>query len=230
MFPSSYGRPYGRSRQPGRQRLHGTRLPALLLLAAVAACGGGGDEPDPPQPPAGPQPASPTARVKFKGTQRMANDLAQGLDLSTQDLCKELGAYDCFSAHGIVLGGVEPYRLRIDEPLPEAPVTGPMAVDRVVLSACGERAARDFADPGQAVLFAEVAADAGAGGNAASAESRAAVARRLYERLLARVPQQAEIDALVAFGDDMAGSTAPARDWSQLACYAVATTTEFLFY
>lgn len=224
MFPSAYET----SHRPGRQRLHGTRLPALLLLAAVAACGGGDDEPDTPQPPAGPQPASPTARVKFKGTQRMANDLAQGLDLSTQDLCKELGAYDCFSAHGIVLGGVEPYRLRIDEPLPEAPVTGPMAVDRVVLSACGERAARDFADPGQAVLFAEVAAEAG--GGAASAEARAAVARRLYERLLARVPQQAEIDALVAFGDDMAGSTAPARDWSQLACYAVATTTEFLFY
>lgn len=223
MFPSPTGRP----------GFALSRLPSLFLLAALSACGGGNDndQPDPPLTPAGPQPASPTARVKFKGPQRIANDLAQALDLSTQDLCKELGTYDCFSAHGIVMGGVEPYRLRIDEPLPEAPVTSPMAVDRVVLSACGERAARDFAAPDQAVLFAELAAGADSSAGAAlSADARAAVAGRLYERLLARTPQQAEIDALVAFGDDMTGSTAPARDWAQLACYAVATSTEFLFY
>lgn len=196
------------------------RFCVLALLAA--ACGG-----DDGAPPASTeQPASAAARVKLKGPQRLANDLAQALAIPRQELCRELGQADCFETHDIVLGGVDPYRLRIDEPLPEAPVTAPMAVDRIALSACGERAARDFAAPGDAVVFAEVA---GAGA-LPSTRARAAVARRLYERLLARPADAAEIDALVAFGDQLTDHAEPARQWAQLACYAVATTTENLFY
>ena len=196
-------------------------LSVLALVVAAAGCGG-----DDNQPASTEQPASSTARVKFKGPQRLANDLAQALAIPKQELCRELGSTDCFEIHGVVLGGVEPYRLRINEPLPKAPLTAPMAVDRVVLSACGERAARDFAAPGDAVIFAEVA-DAAA---QLSAQARAAVAGRLYERLLARAATAAEIDALVAFGDQVTGRDEPARQWAQLACYAVATTTENLFY
>lgn len=203
---------------------------ALVLGAAVSlalsGCGGNesGDprDPDHPQHP-GTQPVSAKSRVKRKSPALLARDLEQSLDLPRAELCQELGSHDCFEAHNVLLGGVEPYELRIDEPLGPT-VAAPLAVDRIVLSACGERAARDFADPAGAVLFAEVAGPA-----APDDEARAAVARRLYERLLARPATSAEIDALVGFHAEL-GAGAQPRDWAQLTCYAVATTTEFLFY
>lgn len=207
----------------------------MALVAGVSlvlGCGGSGsgasDPPDDPQAPgAVEQPASATARLKRKAPALLAADLGQALDLSRSALCRELAraghpGHDCFAAHDVLLGGVEPYRLRIDEPL-AATVAAPTAVDRIVLSACGERAARDFADPASAVLFGEVT------GAAASDQARAAIAGRLYERLLARPAQGSEIDALVDLHAEL-GPGAQPRAWAQLACYAVATTTEFLFY
>jgi hypothetical protein len=221
-------------------REHRLSSAALVLLAGVSlaltGCGGDGSgdpqNPDDPQDPGDmTQPASATSRVKRKSPALLAGDLGQALDLPRAELCRELAmetsgeasGYDCFAAHDVLLGGVEPYELRIDEPL-AATVAAPMAVDRIVLSACGERAARDFADPDGAVVFVEVAGQAAPGDGA-----RAAVAKRLYERLLARPARDAEVDALVEFHAEL-GAGAQARDWAQLACYAVATTTEFLFY
>jgi hypothetical protein len=212
---------------------HRLRGAALVLAAALGlaltGCGNDGNasDPDDPQDPPNPdgvaQPASSRARVKRKSPALLASDLGQSLDLARVDLCRELGSHDCFEAHDVLLGGVEPYELRVDEPLATPTVAAPMAVDRIVLSACGERVARDFAEPDAAVVFAEVAA--GTPGD----DARAAVAKRLYERLLARPARSSEIDALVAFHAEL-GAGAEARDWAQLACYAVATTTEFLFY
>lgn len=203
---------------------------ALGMSLSWSACGSNADSPAPgtPVPDASEQPASGKARVKGKAPALLANDLAQALDIPRSELCTELSTYDCFQAHQIVLGGVEPYRLRIDEPLAGAAVASPLAADRIALSACGERAARDFAAANAAVLFAEVAGT----GTAPDPSARRAVARRLYERLLARPGAAAEIDALVAFYDELAGSTNPeaSQTWAQLSCYAVATSTEFLFY
>jgi hypothetical protein len=208
----------------------------LVLVAGVSlaltGCGGNGSgASDPPDDPRAPgeiaQPASSRARVKRKGPALLAADLGQALELPRAELCRELAGggspgTDCFEAHDVLLGGVEPYRLRIDEPL-AATVAAPTAVDRIVLSACGERAARDFADPAGAMIFAEVAAAT------PGVEARAAVAGRLYERLLARPARGDEIDALVELHAEL-GAAAQPREWAQLACYAVATTTEFLFY
>lgn len=209
-------------------------LIVLLGGLALAACRGDSAASEDPESPADQQPASTKARVKRKAPALLAADLGQALDLPRAELCRELSidatgaatgaGHDCFEAHGIVLGGVEPYRLRIDEPLVAPSVAATTAVDRIVLSACGERVARDFEDPAGAVLFAELTAAA------PGDDARAAVARRLYERLLARPAYRAEIDALVDFHAELAASAQPARDWAQLACYAVATTTEFLFY
>lgn len=220
-------------REP-RSRFAGARLGRAALpftILALAGCGndsGGAPQDPPPEAPMEElvQPASTRARVKRKSPALLAGDLAQALDLQRAELCLELGTHDCFETHDILLGGVEPYRLRIDEPLAVPSVAAPMAVDRIVLTACGERAARDLADPGSAVIFAELAA----AGAADDPDARAAGARRLYERLLARAARGEEVDALVDFHEELAGSAQPARDWAQLACYAVATTTEFLFY
>ena len=211
---------------------------ALVVVTgvALAGCGGdgSGDDNNPDDPPGQvTQPASTRSRVKRKSPALLAGDLGQALDLPRAALCRELvggaagSGYDCFEAYDILLGGVEPYELRIDEPLITPTVAAPLAVDRIVLSACGERVARDFAAPDQAVVFTEVAAQTGQAGP--DDDARAAVAARLYERLLARPARSDEIDALVEFDAELGANPQP-REWAQLTCYAVATTTEFLFY
>jgi hypothetical protein len=199
------------------------RYPAVLLCFALgfaAACGDdGGEETEDPVL----QDESSKARVKFKTGVRIANDLSQALEISTDELCSELTTHDCFAVHNIVLGGVEPYRLRIDEPLPTAPVAAPLAVERIAITACGERATRDFDDPDGAAIFGEVA-------KTADAESMATAVNRLYERLLARAATAPETDALIGLYDDLGERAGQSRTWAQLSCFAIATSTEFLFY
>jgi hypothetical protein len=169
-------------------------------------------------------------RVKFKSGQRYVNDLSRALELPRLELCQELGLYDCVDeVHNITLGGVEPYAKGIREPLPVAPVTAPIAADRVALSACDKRAAADFEDPSGAVLFAEVA-QAGA---QAGEEDYQAVSRRLYEVILAREPEDFEVQNLAAFTAEVreeVGADRVPRQWSTMSCFMVATSMEALFY
>ncbi|ACY17903.1 hypothetical protein [Haliangium ochraceum] len=216
-----------------RNRIAPSRVLLLSALAAFALSACGGDDagdppgtPDPEQPAEIVQAVSSKAVVKRKRPSLLANDLAQALSLPRAELCQELSAYDCFEAHQILLGGVEPFVLRIDEPIEVASVAAPLAADRIALMACGERAERDFADPASAVIFGEIADDPAA----ADKDAYAAVADRLYENLLARPARDIERDSLVGFLDELGESQEPARDWAQLGCYAVATSTEFLFY
>ncbi len=165
------------------------------------------------------------SRVRFKGGVRWTNQLARGLGLDRAQICKEFGEYDCAAdVHFIALGGVEPYNLRINEPLPIAPLTAPIAVDRIALSACTTRADLDAATPADAVLFKELA-------SAPDSAAMRAMGARLYQELLSRDAEPGELDELEAFWNDVqdAGAAAPA-EWAAFSCYAVATSTEMLFY
>jgi hypothetical protein len=187
----------------------------------------GDDTTDLPEPPEPAQAPSSTPRVKFKGPTRLANDLSRALELDRDELCHELSSYDCFETHNIALGGVEAYDLGVHEPLDEPGVSSPIAADRIALSACGERAALDFGDPGAAVVFVEIANDPAQ----ADPESLEAAGARLYRRLLRREPEARELGALVAFYDEIP-TTDPARaeSWAHLSCFALATMLENLFY
>lgn len=189
------------------------RLAALAVFAVLglSACKGE------------PESVSAKARVVAKSGAVWGRDLANGLGLQEWELCAELGGYDCIGeAHLITLGGVEPEVLGIDEPLPNATVSAPIAVDRVAASACAERWDRDQAGP--AVVFGPVLEED-------SAKSREAVAGALVERLLARRATRAELQSLVDLHDAVAPvSQAPLRDWAVGACVVVATSTEALFY
>lgn len=165
------------------------------------------------------------SRVRFKGGVRWTNQLARGLALDRAEICKEFGEYDCAAdVHFIALGGVEPYNLRINEPLPIAPLTAPIAVDRIALSACTKRADLDAANGATAILFKEL-------GSAPEPAALRAMGNRLYQELLSRDADPAELDELEAFWTEVqdAGADAPA-EWASFACYAVATSTEMLFY
>lgn len=187
------------------------RLDRLALLLLLVACK------------TEPTSVSAKARVMAKPGAVWGQDTANGLGLQDWELCSELGSYDCIAeAHLVTLGGVEPTVLGIDDPLPNAAVSAPIAVDRVASSACAERYDRDKA--GTKVVFGPVlAADTDA--------ARKEVAGTLVRRVLAREPTDADVSALVDLYDTVAPlSTDPVRDWSVGACVIVTTSTEALFY
>jgi hypothetical protein len=166
---------------------------------------------------------SQTLRVNPKPGEVWGRDLAAGLGLLESEVCRELGTSDCIAeAHRITLGGVEPERLGIDEPLSNALVSAPIAVDRVAQAACGERWVRDRKGP--AILFGPVLDKDGK-------KQRKAVSEALVQRLLARHATDADLDALELLHVDLESfSSDLPRDWSIGACVVVATSTEALFY
>lgn len=172
-----------------------------------------------------PETQSPSARprVKFKTAQRYATDLSTALEISRESLCTELDDFDCVEVHRIALGEVDAFGLRLFEPLENTPLTAPIAVDRIGLTACGERAQLDFDTPGQAVSFAEVAS-----GDASEA-NRNAVVERLYRQLLLREATDREVESITAMYDDLPANN-QAQTWAQMACFVIATSTEALFY
>lgn len=194
-------------------------LDTLVVVAAVAALVAGCGEPE------GLREASAVARVKPKSGEVWGRDLGNALDLHGYELCKELGTVDCLGeAHLVTLGGVEPTRLGVDEPLQNASVSAPIAADRVALAACAERWSRDTDGP--AVIFGPVL-----GANEPSVEARSQVSTTLVRRLLGRDATKTEVEGLVQLYDEIAPlSSNPVSDWSVGACVVVATSLEALFY
>jgi hypothetical protein len=165
------------------------------------------------------------ARVVAKSGDVWARDLAAGLGLPAWSLCSELGTYDCVDeVHLVTLGGVEPEVLGVDQPLPNASVSAPIAVDRVATAACAERWKLDKAGP--AVVFGPIL-------ERDWKKDREAVSQSLIRRLLSRDPTEAELEALEDLYDSLDGVSREAErthDWGVGACVVVATSTEALFY
>jgi hypothetical protein len=161
-------------------------------------------------------------RVVAKTGDVLAADLSEALWLPRESMCRELGVIDCFEAHRIALGGVEPYRKGIHEPLPVAPVAAALAVERIALRACEARVAAELS--GDVRLLKPVIAE----------DDRAAreqVAGALVDRLLRRSATSEETRVLTDLWDDVAAASSdPTRDGPVLTCFAVATSLEHLFY
>ena len=211
---------------PSRAQLVGARVLGLAVAVCflvIAACGSKSEGEPPP---------SVTAKVKFKGNDRLLNDMAQALALDKNEVCNELGRYSCTQfVHKVALGGVAAYEQGLFEPLPAATVTSPIAAERVALSACITRVDRDLggADP---VIFAGL--DITRDGKLASVDDKSVgqVIDTLYKRAVQRPARSSEIDHLRQLYRDTEknGSTQAARDWAVLGCFAVMTTLEQLFY
>jgi hypothetical protein len=196
----------------------------VALVAVVSGCTG--DDAIAPKP----APLQPTIsahnRVKFKGGRRFVADIAQGLALDPKQVCLELSTVECEKLNRIPLGGIEPYQSGIYQALPERTAASTNAVDRIALSACEERAKRDFAQPQAAQVFGDIVAAN------PSKEARQAVAKKLYSRLLHRDPTVVEVDAMLAFYIELEATEGPKvnRLFATYACYAVATLEESVFY
>lgn len=229
----------------------------LLLLLVLGGCKPTttGTEPTTPPSDSGPtvdQPPAPDervtppthttllpstkAKVRFKGGERIIADLARAFKMDTPEerkaLCRELGqdTLTCTSknAHGVVLGGVAPYRQSVRKPWEDPPVIAPIAMDRVALSACQTRTQKDFDKPDEARFFGALAKATGEGDEA----SRKDAVTKLYRAILLRDPTDKEQAAFVGFWDKVKAGNAkkPKQDWSVLVCYGIVTSIEFLFY
>jgi hypothetical protein len=210
-------------------------LVAISVLAA--ACSTTTPEPLTPSPAATPAPvASADPRVKFKDGERYLRDLSANLNMPREDICKELSRYDCMSdAFRIVLGGVEAPNLLVNEPIENAALTSPIALDRVALHVCTNRVKMDRDKPADAVLF-----KTGAFGKDGRAKSPDATWMRqtadtIYGAVLMRSPSENEIRGLTDFYAQVregrpANSIDVAADWVTLSCFAVASSLEAAFY
>ena len=232
-------------------------LSSALLLSACAASSrpsapdaGASTEPlpaaDAGAPPTDP-PASPDAgtgpgasvtpssrnHLRVKNPEQLLAHFAAALSLPPGEVCNELGQYSCpGQVHTVALGGVEPYGLGLYGALPVTGVTTPIVLDRMAWMACGRRVSLDLSQPGQAVLFKDLALDArGQLTDPGGAPVRAALTA-LYQRALLRDPTEAELETLSGLVPELAtlGGPSPGRDWMVAACFTVLSSAESVFF
>jgi hypothetical protein len=150
----------------------------------------------------------------------------RGLDLTADELCQELGSQSCIRAvHTVALGGNDPFGSGLLRPSPSSLSTTPLAVDRVTLSACSQRARAD--KQGTPKVFA--ALDFTGPAPVASSEAVTTTITTLFQRLLARDPKPAEVETLrgLLAGE---GASMSAEDFATLSCFVVASSLEALFF
>lgn len=201
----------------------------LCLLAVVGTLCGCPDDDAAAPADADPQ-ALPTASARnhlvWKRHHAVEQDLARALELPAEELCTELGELNCIrEVHLAALGGNDPIGQGLYEPLAGPLVTTPLAIDRVALAACGTRVERDTQAP---VVFTQLDLS----GEAPAADSAAFqdTVTTLYRRLLGRDPQATEMSRFAELRVDDAGASVSAASFAQLACFTIATTTEFLYF
>ncbi len=193
---------------------------ALMFILAAPACRS--DDGQPPDGTTGGEPTLQTSRVpnlQWKRAAAVEHDLERALALTRDQLCLEVGVAPCVE---------DPLGLGLYESLAAPLATTPIALDRVALSGCAARADLDrAAGPAAAVVFRGL--DLAGPAPAADDPGVATMTTELYRRLLGRDPLAAEVSTIGALTRDESGPIA-ARDFAVLACYAIATTTEFLFF
>lgn len=189
---------------------------AMVLLSACA------DPPDASEPG-----RSTRNHLLWKRAHAVEQDLAQALALDPAEVCTELGDLPCVEkVHLASLGGHDPFDQGLYRGVERPLVTSPLVLERVAISACRRRAELDRG--GTPEVFVDLDLD----GDAPAAGSKAATATivALYRRLLARDPNDTEIDTAAELAVDDDGTPLAAVTFATMACVAVATTTEFSFF
>jgi hypothetical protein len=211
------------------------RSSPLLVLLTLSACTGGLVPADPPgDPPAATLDGLATSTkndLLWKRARALQNGLAQALAIPPEDVCNEFGRYACVDlVHQVPLGGNDPFAQGLYEPLRTPSTTTALSFDRVVLAACSAAVEIDAARPAPVVFRGHAltteplvdAADARVGARF--------LGTTLVQRLHGREPQSTELAALEELIVDDDGAPVSGRDFAKLACFAVASTTENLFY
>mgnify|MGYP000075323422 CR=1 FL=1 len=208
------------------------RLSVVLALASTLACKGDDAAGDGETGETGGEPRLEPSRdpdLQWKRAAAVEHDLERALELTSEQLCLEVGVAPCVEqVHLVALGGHDAFGLGLYESLDTPLATTPIALDRVALSGCAARADLDRSAGDAAVVFRGI--DLAGAAPAADDPGVTTMTTELYRRLLARDPVPAELAAIGELALDESGQPIAARDFAVLACYAIATTTEFLFF
>lgn len=201
------------------------KRPILLsLLIGLGACSSKDETPaPPPEPTATPScdDLPPVETLRWKRVGAFVSDLGRALELDDDALCTELGQLSCADLHRLPLGGSDPFGAAIYE-APASPMnTTTVIVERVVLAACSQRVTLD--QTGSPVVFAQV--DLGAASLTSGSDGVTEQVDALYRRLLSRDPTDDERTIVASLADGQSGA-----DFAKLACFAIGSSTEFLFF
>lgn len=214
----------------------------LLLLALSAACPAPSDAPSPPAPTS--DAGAPTTielgakstrnELLWKRYRAFEQGLVQALLVDEADLCNELGRFSCVdTVHLVVLGGNNPFDQGLHEPVQAPAATTPLAVERVVFSACRASVAADL-ERAAARVFLDLPLgneiDPLDPNDEAQGFAVEDTITNLYRRIHARDPLEVERKHLRELVYDDDGQPVLAREFALSACFAVASTTENLFY
>jgi hypothetical protein len=211
-----------------------------ILMASLwlVACSENASSPSPSEPDAQEsKPSDTPATAGYKTSTRnvlqwkraavIENDLSRALELSTDELCKELSDKNCIrDVHLVPMGGNEPYTSGLMKPSTEPLATTPAVIDRVLLSACSTRATRDA--EGSPKVFTQLSFDQPL--PAADDAAVTATVSDLYKRLLAREPSAEELSLVAALAEPDGDDALTAKDFATLACFSIGSSTEFLFF
>ncbi|MEM6369435.1 MAG: hypothetical protein AAGD10_04930 [Myxococcota bacterium] len=186
----------------------------------------------PPPPDLGPLPPAASRPLQFKRFDQLREELGRILDLPAASVCVELGRYSCTDdAHRVVLGGAKAIGANIywGDSVP-GPTT-PVAFERVVLSACAQRAQLEVEMPPDNRAFL-VAAELVDGGLDPRSTGAMEAVHRLFRGGLLREANSVELEAAVQIYDEISAVNRldPAMTWFQAICAGVLSSTEFAFY
>ena len=167
----------------------------------------------------------------WKRYRAVKNDLMRGLSLTADELCRELGQFDCVDqVYLTALGGNEPFEKMLYRPSDSPTATTPVAIERVVWSACIARLSKDMA--GGAKIFG--ALDLGSvsldPNDEATQKAADSTTTKLYRALLARDPTPVELGVVRLLLNGDGGRDVSGRDFALSACFAIGSSAETLFF
>lgn len=154
------------------------------------------------------------ADLRMKRWRQLSLDLQGALELTPDQICKEMGLYDCMTLHTVPLGGLS-VENGLFQASQELTVTTSLAVERVVLNACATRLDLDLQLEEPVVFFLD---------------PHEAQVTELYQRLLARDPAEEEAQVLLDFHGPVLEEGGDTASWALLSCFMVGTSTEALLY
>ena len=108
---------------------------------------------------------------------------------------------------------MEPYEKSIFEGRKDIGISTPLVLERIVLSACQKRVERDLA--GESIIFLKNA----------NLGTRKKSANALYERAFLRSASTEEQNHIATACTEFDG-----KNWALASCFAVFSSSEFLFY
>lgn len=170
--------------------------------------------------------------VRWLRYRAFENRLGEALILDSDELCQELGIYSCVDAvHLVALGGNDPFDKGLYEALESPAMTTPIAVERMVVSACSASVEKEAAAEQQFVfLDLDLAATELNVSDPQTDQAISDTITSLYRRLHARNPLPGEEELVRELLVDDEGRPIDAKNFAKLACFAIASTTEAVFY